>query len=907
MNIKNKTAVILIATLMILSMTVSILPGALSQVPKSAGQTQIIYAFINVGPNPVGVGQTVTVNFFMASPLLTSEFAQNWTVVETKPDGSQVTLGPFKSDATGGSYTTIIPETTGNYSFVAYFGQQTLTNGVIALAGHSNTATITVQQETVQLGYYAITPQPTSWWQTPVSAENVQEWYKITGPWLGYGAVTFATTGGYNYTGNYNPYTDSVLSSHILWTKIWASGGVAGGDAGGSESSDYWSTSQYQPKYAPVIMNGIMYSQQFPTTMGTNMGQGIQAVDLYTGTTLWTINTTRTLQFGMNTQYHHINQYGVIGPFIWTTGTLPIADTGGTVPNNNDPVSDTLGVFGANAVTQYNMYQALTGQYIMSIVNGTPASFTADDQGDIIGYYVNVTSGTEVTHPLGQPATLVTSTGPHLTCWNMTVAIGQTGGSWQPARNTVREWQTGVMWTKPLPTNIEGVPINTGASGNPIMQINGITNNAVVMTAGFTFGQGYGGQMNGWLYAAGMDQNTGAQLWVRNITQTDTDTLAADSRTNVQIQDGKLMFINLAFADIYALDARTGTKAWTADLRNPDGSLPHGYTVFGVRPYNGPGGTMVVLGFGGDIWTFNVTTGKQMWYTTTNQILGNPGVETPYAVWPLWVFSSSCTDNNIAYISVGHEYNPPLFHGAQLLALNITDGSLVWKILDTSVTSTSVAYGKVLSLNAYDNQIYCFGKGPTSTTVTAPDVGVTTATPVTIRGTVMDVSPGTRALAQPDVSQTKQNEVALNYPNGLPAVSDASQSLWMEHVYEQQPLPNNVTGVPVSISVLDSNNNFRTIGTTTSDANGMYTLTWTPDISGNYTVIASFAGSNSYYPSYAETSFHASVPAATSSPTVTAQSNVATTTDLMLYIVGAAVAIIIAIAIVGVLMLRKHP
>ena len=45
----------------------------------------------------------------------------------------------------------------------------------------------------------------------------------------------------------------------------------------------------------------------------------------------------------------------------------------------------------------------------------------------------------------------------------------------------------------------------------------------------------------------------------------------------------------------------------------------------------------------------------------------------------------------------------------------------------------------------------------------------------------------------------------------------------------------------------------------------------------------------------------------TPAPTVTAQSNLATTTDLMLYIVGAAIAIIIAIAIVGVLMLRKRP
>jgi hypothetical protein len=438
------------------------------------------------------------------------------------------------------------------------------------------------------------------------------------------------------------------------------------------------------------------------------------------------------------------------------------------------------------------------------------------------------------------------------------------------------------------------------------MQINGITNDAVVMTAGFTFGQGFGGQMNGWLLCGAMDAKDGHLLWVRNITSTETDTLAPDSRTNVQIQDGKLMFLNMAFADVYAIDARTGKKAWTAELRNPDGSLPHGYTVFGLRPYNGPGGTMVVLGFGGDIWTFNVTTGEQMWYTSTNEILGNPGLETPYGTWPLWVFSSSCTDNNVVYATVGHEYNPPLFHGAQLLALNITDGSLIWKILDTSVTSTSIAYGKILSLNAYDNQLYCFGKGPSAMTVTAPDVGVTTATPVTIRGTVMDVSPGTKYLTQPDVTMTKQNEIALRFPNGVPCVSDESQSLWMEYVYQQQPLPSNVTGVEVTIDVIDSNNNYRTIGTTRSDTTGTFSFTWTPDIPGDYKVIATFAGSNSYYGACAETSFHAT-DAPTPAPVVTPQPGLATAGDLMMYTTIAAVAIIIAIVIVGLLILRRKP
>ena len=149
----------------------------------------------------------------------------------------------------------------------------------------------------------------------------------------------------------------------------------------------------------------------------------------------------------------------------------------------------------------------------------------------------------------------------------------------------------------------------------------------------------------------------------------------------------------------------------------------------------------------------------------------------------------------------------------------------------------AVVDGVMTVVNCYDNQIYTYGMGPSAISVTAPNIGVTTATPITMTGTVLDVSAG-----------AKQNAVAANFPYGLPCVSDDSMSQWMESVYMQQPLPTNATGVPVTLSVIDANNNFRTIGTTTSDLSGTYAH-WTPDIPGNYTLIASFAGSQSYYAS----------------------------------------------------------
>ena len=104
-------------------------------------------------------------------------------------------------------------------------------------------------------------------------------------------------------------------------------------------------------------------------------------------------------------------------------------------------------------------------------------------------------------------------------------------------------------------------------------------------------------------------------------------------------------------------------------------------------------------------------------------------------------------------------YSPPLFHQAQQLALNITDGSVVWSIDAFDVTSgPAIVDGIMTTLNAYDNQIYACGKGPTVTTVTAPNIGVTTATPITISGTVFDISAGTKQQAQ-----------VANFPHGVPA------------------------------------------------------------------------------------------------------------------------------------------
>jgi len=145
-------------------------------------------------------------------------------------------------------------------------------------------------------------------------------------------------------------------------------------------------------------------------------------------------------------------------------------------------------------------------------------------------------------------------------------------------------------------------------------------------------------------------------------------------------------------------------------------------------------------------------------------------------------------------------------------------------------------------MNAYDQRIYAIGKGPSAVTVTAGPKVIASGTSQVIEGTVMDISPGTEEYA-----------IRARFPNGLPAIADEDMSEWMKHVYVQFARPAGATGVPVKIEIVDPNNQYSWIGTATSDADGNFAYSWKPQIEGQYTIIATFDGSASYYGSHAVT------------------------------------------------------
>ncbi len=267
----------------------------------------------------------------------------------------------------------------------------------------------------------------------------------------------------------------------------------------------------------------------------------------------------------------------------------------------------------------------------------------------------------------------------------------------------------------------------------------------------------------------------------------------------------------------------------------------------------------------------------------------------PYGNIPTFI---QAIGNDVVYlITSEHTWTTPIYKDGLARAVNATDGSEIWTVSSVTMefgkTSYAMADGYNTWFNGYDNQIYVVGRGASSTTVSAPHTGLSWEQPLVITGSVMDLSSG-----------TTQDEQAVRFPNGVPAASDACMKEWMGYVYQQEPQPSNYTGVTVALSVVDSNGNYRQIGTATTDATGIYSYTWTPDISGDFTVYANFVGTNGYWPSYAEDHFtvmQASSPSPTSQPV-----DLSSTQN---YILGIGAAIIVVVIIIGAvlaLLVRKR-
>ena len=829
---KNRTMATMIALFLVLTIAVTLVA-----LPAVNALDISTYAFIYVAPNPVGVGQNVEIFIWLNMPPPTASGPygdrwQNFNVVVTKPDGTNETRGPFTSDATGSQHITYMPDTIGNYTFVFSFPGQTIAATGNYYTPSTSATMLTVQQQPIT--GVPETPLPTAYWTRPINAQNYL-WYNTSGNWLGVGGWP---GGKYDASGTFNPYTTGPNSAHIMWTKPLAFGGLVGGPY---DSTEYYEGLQYEPKFAnTVISNGMLYYNT-----PDNPRYGFYCVDLRTGETVWWQNSTGN-PIMASLAGTVANFGGYVYPGI-SMGQLYNYES----PNQMGVIPYLWGIYGST----WSMYDAYTGNWILNLVNASSGTITFGSDGSILVYMLNGAQN-------------------WLAMWNSSKAIPppsktvpptSTGGwagtgewLWRPPMGATLDWNAGIQWNVTVP-DVPGTQSISKISPDIIYARSTIQSapTSIVCDAAYSLKEGKEGQ----------------QLWVQNRT-------AQPSRTSGPMGDGVYTEFVKETMQWYGYDIYTGNLLWgpTEPYTNALGM----YSILGFN--NIAYGNLYAGGFDGYVYCYNLTTGQLEWKFST----GSSGYNTPFGRYPCYY--QVIADGKVYETTTEHHALAPLYKGYSLYCIDAETGQGLWNISGWYEYPV-IADGELVTYNAYDQQVYAYGMGPSKTTVTAPSVGVTTSTPVTITGTVTDISAG-----------TQQEAPAANFPNGLPCVSDASMTGWMEYVYMQQPMPTNATGVPVTISVVDSNGNYRQIGTTTSDTSGTFGFTWTPDIPGQYTVIATFAGSQSYYGSSSETYFTASAPAPTASPYP-----VVNLPPTETYFAISTVAIIIAIAIVGLLILRKKP
>jgi len=353
---------------------------------------------------------------------------------------------------------------------------------------------------------------------------------------------------------------------------------------------------------------------------------------------------------------------------------------------------------------------------------------------------------------------------------------------------------------------------------------------------------------------------------------------------------------------VYSLS--TGKQLWTNTIESDwsfYGTAMHfhdgkAYTV-------GPSGGPTEECAWGIIYCFNATTGEFYWNWSAPDIgyLETQGSTHTPLVLQFWV-DDPYTGHTYLYVDGSTPWagqTAPIRRDSALFCIDCDTGQLVWRLEayphPEGGAKVVLSDSRIIYLDNHDDSIYCLGKGPSATTVTASSEVSVYGSSVMIKGTVTDQTSSGR------INVAGSTDFTLK---GTPAISDASMAGWMEYLFQQRPMPANATGVEVILETYDPNGNFYEIGNTTSDITGQFALPFTPEVPGMYTIIATFKGSEAYGGSFAYTYINVEeAPQATPTPTPPPPS----TADL--YLVPATIGIIVAIAVatlIIVLMLRKR-
>jgi hypothetical protein len=858
-NIKNKTKISAITFVLILTFVVSFVALPLASAHDPAWDIPVI-AYAVVTPDPVGVGQQALIvfwpNFYPITAVGAYGDRYTWNVEITDPTGAKQTLGPITSDPVGGGWTTFTPNQIGTYTIVAILEEHLLTGEPVPPAGARSTEyigdtvlgdasepyTLTVQQD--QIDAWQETPLPEEYWTRPINDMN-REWYPLAGNWLAGDAQEVGPT-------NYFGYGLGPESAHIMWSTPTWSGGIMDERFGNTGYAVYhYEGNRFTP---PIILDGKLYYN-----VETLPREGWRCLDLYTGEELYFRNTTgpvtgtgggfdysgRTsvgsLSFGQVYNYESPNQHGGM-PYLWST---------------NGPDGT------------WQMYDAFTGSYICSIGNVSSSGFGIyGKDGSILRYSIN---------------------NERLTVWNTSRAIW-----YEEVFESNNYW----MWRPTLNMTFDG---NNGFSLN--VSVPDLPGNVLAVREGEVIIGGTGGQndaeavVQGTMWALSLEAGKEGQLlWQYNYTPPRAYAPASQaprgrypvSGPYVVPESNMFHFYDANTLERWGFDLTTGQPLWGPT--DPEPAMNY----YGM-PYNVYDGKLLSHGYGGTLTAYDLRTGEVLWtYEATNV-----GFESPYGNYPIGI---GCIADGKIYLGSGeHSPTQPIWRGPNMRCIDADTGEELWKISFHGVSmpmgnggdNYAIADGYLVGLNGYDMKLYCFGKGPSVTTVSVKNDVTTKGASIQITGTVIDIAAG-----------TKQQEQAGRFPNGVPAMADAYQEDWMEYVYMQQAMPADAQGVTVKLYAIDPNGNYQDIGETTSDMWGNFGKSWIPPVEGEYLIIAEFSGTKAYYKSSASTyitvdpAVSAAQPIETEEPAAFALG----TTELAII----AAVIIAAVGIVAFWALRKR-
>jgi hypothetical protein len=859
---KGKTAAIIVAVLLMVSMMlfasqVQAQEGAHGGAPEGTpggsiplppgvtpDNTKEARAFLSFTPNPIGVGQPLLVNLFMSPQLHVSRYFSDFKVTITKPDGEKeiTTIDSYNGDAT--AWFEYVVDQPGEWKLKFDFPGGYFPAGNYTIPSTAWSGAGSGQVYFAQSVYYLPSSSPEQ--TLIVQNDMVYSWPPAPLPsdyWDR--PISLENREWWPIAGNY-PGTGYV-GGGSLWDELYPG------------TNPHWSDRYaFTPWVQGPNTSHIVWKRQ-GAVAGLIGGQAGQYAVLGTPSTPSLIYSGRVYQ-----TYTKPGVGSVAACYDLRTGQvyyeIPTA-TGGVTPtviSYISPDRQTLGTGAAPGAEVQTSWLpellAISNGYLMKVnpytgalsLNVSIAPLTGSGGTYYMNTYVLAVQNLGTSVPVAQRYRLI----------NWTTAGSTTNFTQRIISNSSYALSS-------LPTFIDynvGIGVNTA---NVMLNATGVAE---------------------FMQIVAYDLTTGQLRWNITVHETGFNGLA-------NIADhGKVAVMGLG-GYYLAYDLYTGKLAWKSEtMEYPWAEASFGsYNVFSAY------GKLFWPTYAG-VYAFDWDTGKIAWKYEAPALAA---FESPYinsegnAIYPFMDMSGSrIADGKLYVYNNEHSTSSPHPRGWGLHCINITTGEAIWRITDYVGYGAPVAIadGYLTSANSRDGYMYVFGKGKSATTVSTPDVIVTNGTGVLIKGTVLDMSPG-----QPNT----------------PCVSKESMTTQMEYLHMQYPIDGiwhneTITGVPVVLTAIDSKGSVTDIGTTTTNGyGGTFGISWTPPKEDTYTIMASFAGTDSYGNSMATTALSVGPAPAAPTPTPTEQPQAAP--DNTSTIVGMGIAIIIAVAIVGVMLYRKRP